>query len=319
MSAAIHWVFTHNDFVSYTHVTELPEECRTLVFQLEKAPETGHLHLQGYLALKRKARATHVKLVLQELFGGQPHVEKAHNPRAAYEYAKKEESRVDGPIVLGEEFHAQGHRTDLSEVADAIMKRSKTMEEVAMDHPTSLIKYPRGLSLLRSIKISSVGKKRDSFELVYLWGAPGCGKSTAVRNRWPDAYHLTETKEGWLGTYDGQNTIVIDEFAGIYPLPLLLRLCQPLPFEAPIKGGHVWVTATTVVFTSNHPPETLYQNERNYTAWLSRLTPQRNGRVIPADGLDWAQLKTVLEEPGYLVPPTQQVQSPVLSPFVPSP
>jgi len=140
--------------------------------------------------------------------------------------------------------------------------------------------YPRGLSLIRSIVISSVGRARNTFKLVYLWGEPGFGKTYEVRRRWPEAFWLTSTRNNWMGSYDGEITIVIDDFRGLHTLEWMLRLCQPYPFEAENKGGHIWVCATTVVVVSNHPPQTWYAGDINQPAWLSRMTPERGGEVL---------------------------------------
>ena len=42
----------------------------------------------------------------------------------------------------------------------------------------------------------------------------------------------------------------------------------------------VAIKATTVVLTANFPPEEMYVSEKNQSAWLSRLSPARNGHVI---------------------------------------
>lgn len=88
------------------------------------------------------------------------------------------------------------------------MGRKRPIAEVCWDLPTVVAKYPRGLCFLRSIVVSSLGMQRNTFRLVYLWGEPGSGKTTAVRARWPEAYWLTESREGWMGTYDGQGTVL---------------------------------------------------------------------------------------------------------------
>lgn len=50
----------------------------------------------------------------------------------------------------------------------------------------------------------SAGKQRDSFGLVFLWGEPGCGKTSRVKEAWPDAFVMTQTDRGWMDTYDGE-------------------------------------------------------------------------------------------------------------------
>jgi hypothetical protein len=61
------------------------------VAQLEKAPETGQLHIQGYIEFKVRKRL----LSLKRAFGSRVHWEARRGPReAAVKYCNKEESRV---------------------------------------------------------------------------------------------------------------------------------------------------------------------------------------------------------------------------------
>lgn len=85
----------------------------------------------------------------------------------------------------------------------------KRLASVALDHPLAYVKYHRGLQALRAVVVSTTAKDRDCalYRTVYIYGDPGCGKTTAVRKVWPEAYWLTESREGWLGTYDGQGTL----------------------------------------------------------------------------------------------------------------
>lgn len=78
------------------------------------------------------------------------------------------------------------------------------------------------------------------------------------------------------------DVIVVDDFRGTFPLAFMLRLCQGHPFEAPTKGGHVFVAATTVVLVSNLLPHHQYPNEPQELrdAFFSRLETERNGHVL---------------------------------------
>lgn len=70
---------------------------RYTVFQLERAPETGKLHFQGFLQLKQPRCMNGVKAII----GGNPHLEICKNHDKAVEYAQKEETRVAGPWSEG--------------------------------------------------------------------------------------------------------------------------------------------------------------------------------------------------------------------------
>ncbi len=81
------------------------------------------------------------------------HLEKMRgNPEQNLEYCSKEDLN---PFTCGD-IPKPGKRTDLHDVAEMI-KDGCTMMELADIHPTSIIKYHRGITVLRSIRAG----KRD--------------------------------------------------------------------------------------------------------------------------------------------------------------
>lgn len=88
-------------------VLESPE-VKCAVVQLEKAPDTGREHYQGFLMLNKPQRFCAVKRILN---CESAHVEKAKGtPVQAWEYCCKEDTRVDGPWIYGEKPKGSGHR-----------------------------------------------------------------------------------------------------------------------------------------------------------------------------------------------------------------
>lgn len=301
------WCFTHNDFTSSLPPDTLPDGVKFLAWQLEKAPTTGHLHLQGYMQLTTRLRLSSAKAVLQGLFGGQPALFQAKGtPDQNLAYVTKEEGRVDGPYVMGT-MTKSGDRNDLKEFTTAVVDRKRPLSEVATAFPEQWLKYHRGAQSLRAAEISRAGGRRPNFRLLYLCGPHNTGKSTAADEVWPDAYPLTEHKDGWMGSYDGQDTLIIDDFAGILPITFMLRLCQTLRFEGWTKGGQVVVAASTVIVISNLPPEEVYTNSprAQYDAWLSRLTPERRGHVLRVSSQDRGKISSMLREWDQESRPTQ--------------
>lgn len=77
------------------------------IVQLEKSPETGALHFQGYIEMPKPMRFGAIKKLLK--------CESAHlearkgTPQQAADYCRKEDSRFDGPWELGE-LTKQGQR-----------------------------------------------------------------------------------------------------------------------------------------------------------------------------------------------------------------
>lgn len=290
------WCFTAFDFLILP--VNLPSENFSyLVYQVEVCPNTSKQHIQGFAQLKRKQRLSWMSRELVTAFRcSPPHLETMKGTaQQARQYSMKEESRLPGslPIETGTFCAGQGARMDLTSVAQ-LCADGTPLSSIASQCPETWIRHHRGITSLSTILAASRMKPRSSFALVYIWGPSGCGKTTAVRARWPDAFWMTETDRGWMDSYAGESVIVIDDFASKLPLPFVLRLCQPQPFSAECKGlPPVPIQATTVVMTSNFPPEEHYCQDRNQTAWLSRCKPDRNGHVIHCtDGKNivWPQI-----------------------------
>ena len=64
--------------------------------QQEKCPKTGRLHIQACIGYKDAKTFSKIK----KMFRG-AHIEMSRDPRAAWDYCGKEDTRVDGPWTLG--------------------------------------------------------------------------------------------------------------------------------------------------------------------------------------------------------------------------
>lgn len=124
-----------------------PESMHYLIYQLERG-ESGTVHYQGYLELKRRVALTTAKQFLDQSC----HLEPRRGTRSqAIAYCKKDDSRVDGPWEFGEAGSTQGKRSDIKEFKDWFFSGKRSLEECVEEHPDVVAKYPRFLSTLTSI------------------------------------------------------------------------------------------------------------------------------------------------------------------------
>jgi len=229
-----------------------------MVWQREKSPETGTLHLQGYVVLPRKATMAGVKKWLDD---ATCHLEPARGTDAqAADYCKKAESRDvspnSGPFEEGDMPAGKaGTRNDLLAVKKAIDGGS-TSKEVADTHFGTWIRYYRGFSAYR--QLSAIPRSRQTECAVY-WGPAGSGKTRAASEfDSPEHTFWLPRPSGstvWWDNYTGQRTVVIDEFYGWIRRDTCQRLVDRTPLRVEVKGGSINFTARTVIFTSNSPPE----------------------------------------------------------------
>jgi len=247
------------------------QKIKYLVFQEEKAPSTDRLHYQGYLELNTPMRMNAVK---QLFTTPSVHLEKRQGSREqAIAYCKKGVTRIAGPWEWGDVDNSQGHRTDLDEVANLI-KQNKNLNDIVQQCPVAYIKYNRGIREAMNI-LNKDNKDRDIVTTV-LWGPTGCGKTRkAMEGNRDDIFKIDLIGDTfWFDGYEGQKTLVIDEFYGQCKPSLLLKLLDRYPLRVPIKGSSVQAKWTKVYITSNRKPEDWYPtiSDEVQKAVLRRLT-----------------------------------------------
>lgn len=225
-------------------------QVRFCIVQLEQAPTTGTPHFQFYL------RSTHL-LSLRQLRQFQPcaHFEAARGSEDDnVAYCSKQEGRLSGPWTRGDPSPGQGARTDLARGCAIVADGG--VEALAMQAPELLVKFPRGFTLLDSLL--SRTDKREAPQVTLLLGPPGCGKTRTAWELDPQLFSVPPNNGTlWFDGYAGHSTVLVDDFAGRgskWRLDFLLRFTDRYPVSLPIKGGHVNLQATHIIFTSNYPP-----------------------------------------------------------------
>lgn len=280
-------------FFKHWEACDLPSLVQFIVFQQEVAPETGHLHVQGYVQLTKALSLKQVQVLLRS----RCHLEKANGSMGQnVAYCTKVDSRLDGtePVQRGAPKEP-GRRTDLEALAERVVAVGAVTSDLAREHPSAFVRNYRGLQALA--RITSPPMPRSAPRVVYLYGAPGCGKSRLAHLMWPNAYCCTDQKEGWFDGYNNESCVIFDDFEGNFPLRPMLKLLDYYPLQLPVKGGFVPVVARTFVFTSNVDPLACYCNSE---PWARRL--RDFGEIWKEDDVK-RRLQSLLEEAARLAPP----------------
>lgn len=185
-----------------------------LCYQLEAAPSTGQLHWHAYVRFEKKKRFKQV----QDMFVGANVQMCKGNERQCVAYCTKEESFVPGEghrAEFGERDEAagkQGRRTDLDDVAEKV-RQAVPMREIAEAHPSTYIKYFRGISALKEVLAPPPPTSRP-VKVAVLWGEPGTGKTYRVRNHFSaeEIYMPTPGDRNPWDNYNGEKVLFLDEF-----------------------------------------------------------------------------------------------------------
>lgn len=257
MSLAVHWCFTWNasdsEADSWSHATEAPIElydAGTMVYMVYQVEKGTHVHLQGFLSLQKKQRLRQV----EKLLGGHVHLEKTRgSPSEAAAYCKKEDSRLAGPWEWGTAPDRRGKKSKTALAVEAV-KSGDSLSKVAADHSIAWAHSYRGLTSLAYMLRPSPDWREITTTV--LWGKTGTGKTrTAFESTGsaPKPYFVVMPATWWDG-YEGQDSVIFDDFYGQIRLSDMLRYLDGYPLQLPVKGGFTHAQWTKVWITSNCEP-----------------------------------------------------------------
>lgn len=257
-----------------------------LVYQLERAPDTGRLHLQGYVRFHDRKRLEQAKATLAPTCRD-IHMEKARGTEkqnrdyctSSGEHATK--PRVDGPWEYGT-FDAEmrpGKRSDLDVVCDRLKEGNYSplaLKDAAAEHPTTFVRACKGLKELCSLLAPPMPKERE-VQVTVLWGPTGTGKThRAMHVLLSPGHALCTVSSLRLGTgkdnrydkYDPtkHSTILYEEFTGLEEHWEISHMKQALDkwvFTVPCRYNDQYTEWTRVIICSNSCP----------TSWFPKASP----------------------------------------------
>ncbi len=236
---------------------------RYFIGQRERG-DGGLDHLQCYITFRDKITLNTCKRRI-----GNAHCEsRLGTHEEARSYCSKTDTRIGGPWEFGKPVKGQGQRTDIEALQMVLDQGDVPLTEVISEHFGLYLRYHKGIEKYRMLKSQP---RHFPCAMIVYWGVTGAGKSHKAYNDFPGAFYVPAGSGNWYDGYDGESTIIFDEFSGDIPFRFLLRLCDKYPLLLPIKGGHVQCRASTIVFTSNTDPRIWYP-EHDPAPLLRRAT-----------------------------------------------
>lgn len=262
------WCFTLNN----PQDTQIPKTWPGVsyaVWQLEKG-ETPHL--QGTVKFEKNKKLSGVKKI-----DDKAHWEPTLSEKGAINYCQKEETRLEGPWTIGSP-PAPGKRSDL-EAVQTQLDAGAALKDVYSANFAASCRYSKFFKEYKRV----MTPKRNTKTICHVYFGPTkIGKSYACRTLYPDAYWLPQGK--WFDDYDGEETVIIDEFYGWLPYSHLLRILDETPLSVETKGGHVQFNAKLVIITSNDDPREWYDRLKCKFAPLARRIEKCfNKQTLEAD------------------------------------
>lgn len=256
-SRARNWCFTINN-PTESDQPQLSDVVKYVYWQVEAGEEDQTPHIQGYLQLDQQRGFTIVKNIS---WLSRAHIEQAQKGLAANKkYCSKLIGRLEGPFELGEAITA-GQRTDIQTAAHTIIDLKKSFESIMAENPEYGLQFPHGCKMLRTQAQSCKrGVTWRQPQILVYWGRSGCGKSRRARLLDPYLFNVPVHEGGtvWFDGYDGQKTILWDDFYGGVKYSMFLRATDGYAMSVQTKGGFVKLNHKLIIITSNSPPEDWY-------------------------------------------------------------
>lgn len=245
-----YWVFTLNNYTDdellrFRGKGDSPD-ISYLIFGIEEGA-SGTPHLQGYVEFQRKRRLAGVK----KFFSCKRlHLEQRRGTsEEASDYCKKDgEYEEYGSLSQSH----QGQRNDLEKIRDEI-KDGVSERDIAEAYFSRWVVYRSSFTAYRQL-IADNGI-RLHLRVIVLHGEAGVGKSRYVWERYPDLYSCPTGNLQWFDGYEGQKTVLLDDYRGEADETFLLKLLDIYPMQVPVKGSfRHWVPDRIFITSNMHVP-----------------------------------------------------------------
>lgn len=127
------------------------------------------------------------------------------------------------------------------------------MKDIADYDFKSWVKHYRAFEVYR---FAHQGDRKEKTQVAVFYGAPGTGKSRQCAEMTEGRTVYWKPHGQWWDGYNGQESVVIDDFYGWLPFNQLLNILDRYPLHVETKGGSVRFISKFVLITSNvHPRE----------------------------------------------------------------
>ena len=241
-------------------------------------------HLQGYIQFSRRLRLTQVKKI-DYLGTNRTHWEIARkDAQTNIDYCTKEEGEPTSKIWYWKKGKqvTKGQRSDLQEIRRMIQAGVPEID-IANAWWEHWLRYWRSFERYRGLVCQKKGTEERDVSVYWFSGPPNCGKSKEA-HRMAKAmnkpyYVICGEQMQWWDGYNGEETIIIEEYHNSVKLTWLLCLLDRYICRLPVKGLHTYACWTTVIVTTNMKAYEVHElrPDAHKTALWSRVFERGHG------------------------------------------
>lgn len=258
-------------FTSHVGKIEFKENMRYLVMGEEIGGETEKEHIQGFVIFNNPRVMTGI---IEEFPGVHWEIIKG-TPKQNEVYCKKDGKWEE----FGTPPKKKGERTDLIKIGkmvrDGMSDRDILTHEddSGKDYAGQWIRNYRGIAAARLI-LDKKPSRNWKMDVRIYWGESDTGKTRLVHDLFGDSLY-TKTPGRWWDGYNGEETILIDDFDPTDKFDLsfdyYLKLLDRYKMQVEYKGGFVDMTSKRIIITSNYDPKGWFLAKHNRNAFFRRV------------------------------------------------
>ena len=266
------WVFTLNNWTDEEEKTICEMDYRYLCYGYEGL-DTETPHLQGYIEFEDTQRLS----ALRKLVRARPNAIGPAKKSGPVYWATRKGSREEARNYTQKEGSwqefgnwesgGQGARTDIYGLVKKINDGVDLID--LMEDCPELVS--RNLRFVEKYKALAEKRSSASFRKVHvqcLIGDAGCGKTRKAHEENPGIFTVNADEAFPFDGYEGEETILLDDFYGNMKYHVLLRVLDGHQFRVNVKGSSRYAKWNKIVITSNKRPDEWYQ--QGMTEALSR-------------------------------------------------
>lgn len=259
------WAFTDFELLDIKEIyNKYKDIIRYICWGEEICTKTKKIHYQGWIQFMNKKRIGGVK----KCFGSNKiHLESCKGN----EFQNNTYCSKDNKFHCFGKFVCQGARTDLEKIKHRIDK-GDTLYNIAQDNFGNYIRYHRGFEKYKSLRDKATQASWRNIACTLVQGSTGTGKTRFAYKDPENTFKIQGCELNWWDGYDGEDILLIDEYANDVKITKLLGILDGYPLRLPVKGGFTYANWTTVYITTNL--EILHNNasELHISALKRRIT-----------------------------------------------
>lgn len=260
---------------------------RYMCWGLEEGNKTGKEHHQGCIQFYNKKTKGGVLRIMKQI-----NKDISIRPLWAEEVNLQNYVKKDNKIQEFGELMHQGHRTDLENIKK-LLDNETPMKKIADDYFQT---WCNNHNAFKKYEQMVAKEKRATFrhvEVEVIEGLTGQGK-TKEAMKTENIYKIEGDSLDWWDGYEGEKTILIDEYNNQLPITKLLNILDGYQLRLAVKGGFTYANWTKVFVTTNKVWDEWHQNaanvhrdalKRRITKWtkLAKEGPISNTSLGPSE------------------------------------